>query len=61
MGDGGTKAHFGPLVDLLCHLVCCLSTETMQDAELATFTKFVDPKEHDGPKTRLDSVLITEE
>ena len=50
MGDGGTKAPFGPLVSLLCHLVCCLTTETMQDAELTSFTEFDDPKDSQSPK-----------
>ena len=40
MGDGATKAPFIPLVNLLCHLACCLSTESMQGEDLESYTRF---------------------
>ena len=61
MGDGATKASFAPLVNLLCHLACCLSTETMQNADLESFTVFQDAKDMTKPKTRLEAGQITEE
>ena len=42
MGGSVTKAPFGPLTNIVCHLIMCMSTETAShdDPDIKTFKMF---------------------
>ena len=50
MGGSASRPAFGPLVTILCHIVRCMPTLTIGEADTPSFMTFEDASDRDKPR-----------